>query len=41
MEKDLMNFENCWKLRDWIDRDKLCWNLLCINPRAIYLLESN
>ncbi len=27
-----------WKLRDWIDEDKLNWQLLSSNPNAIHLL---
>ena len=30
-----------WKLRDWIDIDKLEWCLLSSNPNAINLLEEN
>ncbi len=40
MEKDLMNFEHRWKLRDWIDINKLNWNELTRNPNAMFLLES-
>jgi hypothetical protein len=29
-----------FKLRDWIDIDKLNWNILCINPNSIKLLEK-
>ena len=39
--KDLMNFEHRWKLRSWIDIDKLNWNFITSNPNAMYLLESN
>jgi len=30
-----------WKLRDWIDENKLYWNYLSENPNAIDLLEKN
>jgi hypothetical protein len=30
-----------YKLRDWIDQDKLCWIYLCRNPNAGQLLEQN
>ena len=30
-----------FKLRDWIDIDKLNWNYLSINPNAIQLLKEN
>ena len=30
-----------WKLRDWIDIEKLDWDLLSFNSRAIKLLEEN
>ena len=32
-----------WKLRDWIDIEKLDWNMLSLNPnpKAIELLEEN
>jgi len=30
-----------WKLRDWIDKDKLDWGMLSFNPKAIQLLEEN
>ena len=30
-----------WKLRDWIDIEKLNWNMLSLNPNAIELLEQN
>jgi hypothetical protein len=30
-----------WKLRDWIDIDKLNWINLSLNPNAIKLLENN
>jgi hypothetical protein len=30
-----------WKLRDWIDVEKLDWSLLSLNPYAINLLEEN
>ena len=29
------------KLRDWIDINKLNWNLLSLNPNAISLLNKN
>ncbi len=40
-QKDLYNFEHRWKLRDWIDIDKLNWVTLSGNPNAMYLLEEN
>lgn len=30
-----------YKLRDWIKEDKLYWNLMCYNPKAIRYLEKN
>jgi hypothetical protein len=30
-----------YKLRDWIDQDKLDWDALSINPNAVHLLEQN
>ena len=30
-----------WKLRDWIDKSKLNWSYLSLNPNAINLLEKN
>ena len=30
-----------WKLRDWIDINKLNWDYLCLNPNAIELLKEN
>ena len=30
-----------YKLLDWINIDKLDWELLSLNPNAIYLLEKN
>ena len=30
-----------WKLRDWIDLEKLDWSLLSSNPNAMELLETN
>lgn len=32
---------NIYKLRDWIDANKLEWGLLSMNPNAIHLLEKN
>ena len=29
-----------WKLRDWINKDKLDWNLLSENPNAIQFLKE-
>jgi len=29
------------KLRDWVDKDKLNWNFLSLNPNAIELLKEN
>ncbi len=39
--KNLMNSYHMWKLSYWIDKDKLIWEELSLNPNAIYLLESN
>ena len=39
--KDLMNFEHRWKLRDWIDEEKLNWSGLHENPNAIFYLEAH
>ncbi len=41
IRKNLLNFEHRWKLRDWIDINKLDWWGLSSNPNALYLLESN
>ena len=32
-----------WKVRDWIDIEKLDWNMLSLNPhiKAIEILEEN
>ena len=30
-----------YKLLDWIDINKLKWDMLSLNPNAIYLLEQN
>ena len=30
-----------WKLRDWIDKEKLDWNNLSLNKNAIDLLYEN
>ncbi len=30
-----------FKLRDWIDMDKIDWKWLSMNPAAIHLLEQN
>jgi len=30
-----------WKLKDWIDENKLNWSRLSANPNAIKLLEKN
>ena len=30
-----------YKLRDWIDIDKIDWTWLSSNPNAIHLLEEN
>jgi hypothetical protein len=30
-----------YKLRDWINPEKLDWEMLSINPKAIPLLEKN
>ena len=32
---------NYFKLRDWVDKEKLCWETLSANPNAIDLLEKN
>jgi hypothetical protein len=32
---------NIYKLRSWIDLDKIHWDLLSQNPNAINLLEQN
>ena len=29
-----------YKLRDWIDINKLNWDYLCLNPNAIELLRK-
>lgn len=31
---------HCYKLRDWIDQDKLEWKYLCSNPGAIHLIRE-
>ncbi len=41
MKKDLLNFYHCWKLKKWVDPDKLDYERLSDNPRAMYLLEEN
>ena len=33
--------EQFYKLRDWVDIDKLNWSLLSSNPKAIDLLLEN
>ena len=40
-QKDLYNFEHRWKLRSWIDINKLIFFDLSENPNAMYLLEEN
>ena len=30
-----------YKLRDWIDEEKLEWSFLSKNPAAMHLLEQN
>jgi hypothetical protein len=30
-----------WKLRDWIDINKLDWDMLSLNPNAIELIKAN
>ena len=30
-----------WKLRDWIDKDKLDWDMLSFNKNAIDLIKEN
>ena len=40
MERD-PDFKYAWKLRSWIDQDKLDWAWLSSNPCAIRLLEEN
>jgi len=30
-----------YKLRDWVDINKISWKLLSINPNAVHLLEKN
>ncbi len=41
MEKDLMNHEHRWKLRDWIPEEELSLADLILNPNAMWLLEKN
>ncbi len=41
MEKNLMNYEHRWKLRDRIPIKKLNWFFLSGNPSAIHFLEAN
>ena len=35
-----MNY-NILKLRDWIDKNKIGWDWLSLNPNAIHILEQN
>ena len=35
-----MNYDTL-KLYDWIDKDKIDWDCLSLNPNAIHLLEQN
>ena len=37
----MSSFKPIYKLRDWIDINKLSWSLLSGNPNAIKLLEQN
>ena len=37
----MSSFTPIYELRDWIDINKLYWNLLSGNPNAIKLLEQN
>jgi hypothetical protein len=30
-----------YKLLNWIDKDKIYWDWLSLNPNAIYYLEQN
>lgn len=41
IKKDIFNAEHRWKLREWIDKDRLCWDILLHNPNAMYLFECN
>ena len=35
-----MNYD-ILKLRNWVDKDRICWRWLSLNPNAIHLLEQN
>jgi hypothetical protein len=41
VKKNMLQPYQYYKLRDWIDNNKLNWNLLSFNPYAISLLEKN
>lgn len=32
--------KSVYKLKNWIDTDKLDWSTLSLNPNAIYLLDQ-
>ena len=38
---EYQNSYKVWKLREWIDINKIQWNQLSANPNAIHLLEQN
>ncbi len=40
-EKNLYNYHHIWKLKSWIDEDKLDFSGLSSNPRAMFMLEQN
>ena len=33
--------KSIWKLRDWVNKDKINWKLLSFNQNAIELLKEN
>ena len=35
------NEKGMYKLKEWVQPDKLDWQMLCRNPKAIRLLEQN
>ena len=35
------NYSNIYKLKSFIDEDKINWRWLSVNPNAIHLLEAN
>jgi len=39
--KEMSLIKPLWKLRDWINKKKLNWNMLSQNPNAINMLEEN